>query len=169
MALEAPVAEGRLRLSEGDLIGAIERFEAVLREDGAHAEAQPGLREARERRGGGGGGGGGAGGPAGGGGRGGGGGGGGAPGGGGGGRPPRGRRRARRGWRRLARGSRPETSSPPSSGSRRCWPRIGTTPRRGRCSGRLAGGSKRSRAGSPTRRDGRRPRGGGGRAGARAR
>lgn len=49
-ALEARVAEGRLCLSEGNLIGAIERFEAVLREDGTHAEARRGLGEARERR-----------------------------------------------------------------------------------------------------------------------
>ncbi len=48
-ALDARAAEGRLRLSEGDLVGAIERFEAVL-QDGTQAEAQRGLGEARERR-----------------------------------------------------------------------------------------------------------------------
>jgi tetratricopeptide (TPR) repeat protein len=50
VALEARVVEARLRLSEGDLAGAIERFESVLRDDGSHAEAQRGLGEARQRR-----------------------------------------------------------------------------------------------------------------------
>ncbi len=48
-ALEARVAEGRLRLTEGDVVGAIEQFEAVLAEDGSHAEAQRGLAAARQR------------------------------------------------------------------------------------------------------------------------
>jgi tetratricopeptide (TPR) repeat protein len=49
-ALQGRVVEGRLRLAEGDPAGAIECFEAVLREDAEHAEAQRGLAEARQRR-----------------------------------------------------------------------------------------------------------------------
>jgi hypothetical protein len=48
-ALDARAAEGRGRLDAGDPGGAIERFEAVLREDGAHEEARRGLAAARER------------------------------------------------------------------------------------------------------------------------
>src|SRR5262249_38087211 len=49
-AVQARVADGRLRFAEGDLAGAIERFETVLREDGSHAEAQRALGEAQGRR-----------------------------------------------------------------------------------------------------------------------
>jgi hypothetical protein len=48
-AFEARVAEAQARLAAGDLIGAIERFEAILTEDGTHSVAHRALAEARER------------------------------------------------------------------------------------------------------------------------
>jgi hypothetical protein len=48
-ALDAQVTEGRLRLSQGDLIGAIQQFEGVLADDGSHYEARRALAEARQR------------------------------------------------------------------------------------------------------------------------
>jgi hypothetical protein len=48
-AFDARVAEAQARLAAGDLVGAIERFEVILKEDGAHAAARRGLGEARER------------------------------------------------------------------------------------------------------------------------
>jgi tetratricopeptide (TPR) repeat protein len=48
-ALDARVAEAQARLTAGDVLGAIQRFEGVLRDDATHAEAQRGLAGARER------------------------------------------------------------------------------------------------------------------------
>src|SRR5262249_59865591 len=49
-ALEGRVAEAQARLAQGDLAGAIERFDAVLRDDGSYAAAQRGLAEAQGQR-----------------------------------------------------------------------------------------------------------------------
>jgi tetratricopeptide (TPR) repeat protein len=48
-ALATRTAEGRLRLAEGDVIGAIAQFETVLAEEPSHAEAQRALGEAKKR------------------------------------------------------------------------------------------------------------------------
>ena len=48
-ALDARVAEAQARLAVGDVLGAIQRFEGVIKDDAKHAEAKRGLGEAREK------------------------------------------------------------------------------------------------------------------------